>query len=221
MKVLVDGCWTSAIVRRKHSDGTFKVAFRDGSTEAHVSISRLAITPAMVALNNNKTPGKSIHNFRNDAFDIASQGTGLDSNEEDSQAGSLADFDCNILEDNVAKSSLTEENLGLSDLDELLDTFKRDVSPSMDPAASTEPLSKLYIVVFDGSPLGLTVCPSSDGGAKVARLISGGRAETKGVCVGDILVAINQTPINSCEEALDSIPRHPYPLSMCFKKPSC
>lgn len=36
--------WKSATLRRKHRDGSFKVTFRDGSVEAHVSLQRLAMT---------------------------------------------------------------------------------------------------------------------------------------------------------------------------------
>eukprot|EP00598_Pedospumella_elongata_P003571 CAMPEP_0184983596 /NCGR_PEP_ID=MMETSP1098-20130426/12731_1 /TAXON_ID=89044 /ORGANISM="Spumella elongata, Strain CCAP 955/1" /LENGTH=908 /DNA_ID=CAMNT_0027507431 /DNA_START=215 /DNA_END=2941 /DNA_ORIENTATION=- len=44
IKVFRNEKWKSAILRRVHRDGSFKVTFRDGSTESHVALQRLAMT---------------------------------------------------------------------------------------------------------------------------------------------------------------------------------
>jgi hypothetical protein len=44
LKVLRNERWRSASMRRMHRDGSFKVAYRDGSTESRVSIDRIAMT---------------------------------------------------------------------------------------------------------------------------------------------------------------------------------
>jgi hypothetical protein len=44
LKVLRNERWRSASMRRMHRDGSFKVAYRDGSTESRVSIERIAMT---------------------------------------------------------------------------------------------------------------------------------------------------------------------------------
>lgn len=43
MKVLREGRWRSAVIRRRHKDGTFKVTYRDTTSETHVPITRMAI----------------------------------------------------------------------------------------------------------------------------------------------------------------------------------
>ena len=44
VKVLRDDTWRSAVLRRMHRDGSFKVTFRDGSTEERIPVDRIAVT---------------------------------------------------------------------------------------------------------------------------------------------------------------------------------
>eukprot|EP01036_Dinobryon_divergens_P022130 gene22130-30366_t len=49
VKVIRDGRWRSCVIRRTHKDGTFKVCFRDGTTESRVPISRMALSKSALS----------------------------------------------------------------------------------------------------------------------------------------------------------------------------
>ncbi len=51
------GQWTSAIISRRHKDGTCKVLYKDDSTESHVPISRMAVTASSAVLTSEATAG--------------------------------------------------------------------------------------------------------------------------------------------------------------------
>eukprot|EP01038_Epipyxis_sp_PR26KG_P007903 gene7903-10728_t len=65
IKVLRKNKWKTAVVRRAHQDGTFKVLFRDGTTESHVPITRMAITNSIIEANKEKKNNKNNDNINN------------------------------------------------------------------------------------------------------------------------------------------------------------
>jgi hypothetical protein len=64
VKVYKKGSWRSAVVKRIHKEGTFKVIFADGTSESHVTVDRIGISeddssPEMHSVNGDgKSPKK-------------------------------------------------------------------------------------------------------------------------------------------------------------------
>jgi hypothetical protein len=63
--------WRSAVIRRVHKDGSLKVIFRDGSSESHVPIERVAISKSKLQESNAIAVATSNEANANAAFDEA------------------------------------------------------------------------------------------------------------------------------------------------------
>lgn len=78
--------------------------------------------------------------------------------------------------------------------------------------------TSLEFTFWEG-PIGMTLVKDESCRAVVARLVSNGPAEKKGVCVGDIIDSIGGQSFLSYEELMDLILLLPRPVQIQFLRP--
>jgi hypothetical protein len=189
LKVLRNDRWRSASMRRMHRDGSFKVVFRDGSSEARVSIDRIALTVDTVrALSDWHTCTADTENKTEERLEAAFRAASMDSTGyPDSEPLSSPDTSSYALLSNQVHSFRTEDLRstesfvveGGEDLNKWIESeaveceVERDRLSSVDSVWSTDGIgSSLYSpqekeegydiieAVYDQAPLGLRISSS-------------------------------------------------------------
>lgn len=175
VKVLRDGKWKSCIIRRQHRDGTFKVCFRDGSTESHVPTARMALSKAVFsfasaaaaaqaskevleeeahAIAHSSSQSEELSGLRQDYHSLL---------EEDAGAGGQQDFKTTdfVVDSNVDMEMWMENDEG-DRFDEMDEGFAGLSlrSKSYDPMRGKQPNAKSSLKSMSYDPQ----CSSSSGG---------------------------------------------------------
>lgn len=213
------------MIKRRHKDNTFKVIFKDGSEESHVSISRLAIVsgastrqqtvPSPSTREDLHANGKAkMESALTESFNT-SKGGEVSSNSSDFVVEAEENLDAWIEKDFQYDFSMTQ----LSEKDSFF-VPKDNTAPSI-PGKDREVNginSGDLIVDFVAPPLGLTLSTNSHNEAEVIRLRPDGTAVKEGVQIGDVVIFINGTQIHGYEEAMQVIGAAIYPLSISFRR---
>lgn len=227
IKVTRKGKLRSAVVIREHSDGTYKVSFRDGSIESHVVLERIKLSEellnekhkqfhALTVANNN-----IIYDFQNKASipETPIPACAADNDEEFVvKTSDSIDLDDWINDDSAIEAvniSATSNNYEYSVISAATPVGSDYVS--LDESHKvTNDLD--YRVIFTAPPLGMTIAKNFSGNAEVTKVISNGQADKLDVILGDLLIAIGNDNIHGYEEAMSILPEASYPLALVFRK---
>jgi hypothetical protein len=238
--------WRTAIIKRIHKDGTFKVIYRDGTAEAHVPASRIAI------------PASRLHGKFNLYTPQATTTQRYDSNESDQspterlisqKRKDLTEIQFEEVQnalDNISMEKFNQELINSHEAyiigsNEILESWGTDHDQKEDPFLFTEKsndsndsivsnhidlispqkmsnLAKLYEVTFPKAPLGITLSANTFGEPEISRIRAGGHAEKLDLCVGDIFTFVDKNPVKSYEEAMNCIAKAAFPLTIAVKR---
>jgi hypothetical protein len=218
------GKWKTAMIKRRHKDNTFKVIFKDGSEESHVSISRLAIVSG-ASTRQQTVPSPSTREDLH-ANGMAKMESALTESSNTSKGGEVSNSSNFVVEAEENLDAWIEKDFqydfSMTQLSEKDSFFvpKDNTAPSI-PGKDREVKginSGDLIVDFVAPPLGLTLSTNSHNEAEVIRLRSDGTAVKEGVQIGDVVVFINGTQIHGHEEAMQVIGAAIYPLSISFRR---
>ena len=239
MKVLnAKGKWKTAMIKRLHKDGSFKIIYKDGTEESYVDKTRI-MTPAQQAAaeaaaaaaaksttaansnnNNNKVDETQTYNELLDS--ILDEGN-FDEQEVTTDFKVQDDVDFDSWMDRDFQEDLQEVHINPED-----SYFSGQGSEQyLDLDGSGGRIMKGhynadlvgdFIVRFQDAPLGLTLSGNTRSEPEVIRIREGGNAEREGVQIGDILVQIDEQPVHDYEEAMRIITTMQYPVSINFKR---
>lgn len=214
------------MIKRRHKDNTFKVIFKDGSEERHVSISRLAVVsvtstqqqtvlPSSTREDPNVNSNVMMESALSESFNYAPKGGDTVLNTSDFVVEAEESLDAWIEKDFQYDLSMVQ----LSEKDSFF--IPKEHAASGVPVKDREVKSINsgdLVVDFVASPLGLTLSTNAQNEAEVIRLRENGTAENEGVHIGDVVISINGTPIHGYEEAMQVIGSATYPLSISFRR---
>jgi hypothetical protein len=103
--------------------------------------------------------------------------------------------------------------------------LKKSPIEPMEQLISSEPeenqkSSSVFNVSFPVGQMGMTLTKHSSGFAYVTRVVDGGIASIRGVCVDDLVIGLAGKKVNSYEEVMELIPFLPRPLKISFSRNS-
>jgi C-terminal processing protease CtpA/Prc len=229
VKVNRKGKFRSAIIIRQHSDGaSYKVTFRDGSTESHVTVDRITlpegsdaknqveieVIPPIInnAISNNNHINYAIEDTEGKCEDFVV--TNSDS----------VDLDDWINNDSAISNSLTIDKTGGAVTGKPINSEYVDLdyidnsSNNNSHAGSVLNNGTDYTVVFAVPKLGLTLSKNLAGNGEVTKITTLGQAEKLGVVLGDLLLGINGNNVRGYDDAMSILPNCDYPLSITFRR---
>jgi C-terminal processing protease CtpA/Prc len=93
------------------------------------------------------------------------------------------------------------------------------ISEEQSPTAHSPSEHLIFEFTFWEGPIGLTLMKDEDSRAVVARLVTNGPAQQKGVCIGDRIESIAGQSFLSYEELMDLILLLPRPVQINFLRP--
>ncbi len=229
VKVSRKGKFRSAIIIRQHSDGvSYKVTFRDGSTESHVTLDRITLPEGSTAKNQievevvppvtSSIPSSS-HNYNNNTNYVVEDTEGKCEDFVVTNSDSV-DLDDWINSDSVISNSLTLSTssgsvTGKPVVSEYIDL---DDDNSMAQPSNATSNGSDYTVVFAVPKLGLTLSKNLAGNGEVTKITTLGQAEKLGVVFGDLLLGINGNNVRGYDDAMSILPNCDYPLSLTFRR---
>jgi C-terminal processing protease CtpA/Prc len=239
VKVLnAKGKWKTAMIKRLHKDGSFKIIYKDGTEESYVDKTRI-MTPAQQAAaeaaaaaaaksttaansnnNNNKVDETQTYNELLDS--ILDEGN-FDEQEVTTDFKVQDDVDFDSWMDRDFQEDLQEVHINPED--SYFSSQGSEQSLDLDGSGGrimkghyNADLVGDFIVRFQDAPLGLTLSGNTRSEPEVIRIREGGNAEREGVQIGDILVQIDEQPVHDYEEAMRIITTMQYPVSINFKR---
>lgn len=173
--------YRTAVVKRKHRDDTYKVVFRDGSSESHVSLDRIAITRDVLERQQSHASMSSMQSafaavtFQGSAAAATTTTHAQEENDEEQPAADPSEFVVRPDED-------IEQWIEADDVPQppgvaaaavvTRPTVAAEPSPT---AAEPRVLGKDFRVVFQAGPMGFTLTKDGSGRAVVTKVNNCGR----------------------------------------------
>jgi hypothetical protein len=225
-----DNRWKNAVIHRVHKDGTFKVIYSNGTKESHVQISRIASNAVVLG----PAPAGSVSHLMNQTphtnkYHEALSSITFEHFEAATDNGKDFEFKVDANEDLDAwiEKDLASE---LKSIDvQYEDSYFRKKTVQGPPIRAHPSTSfarteietatyKEFSVTFEQAPLGLTLSANKYKEPAVIRIKLEGNAQMAGIAIGDVLLQIDQYPVNEYDEAMRILPGCIYPLTLRFRR---
>lgn len=214
------------MIRRPHKDGSFKIMYRDGSTESHVEPQRIALSIQSLQQMGIQTESKEsspsiskpVKESLSQSLPIASKSMDEEFNMDEFKVTAYEDLDAWI-ENDLSFDNLQTSNPNSSQPSIANGTKLNNEYVSLEEAEPPVKISEIAITFIE-PPLGLTLSANSRGEPEVTKIKPEGRAEKGGLMIGDTLFQIDTFPVAEYEEAMNILPNSIYPLILHFKRPS-
>jgi hypothetical protein len=231
IKVLRRKKYRSATIVKEHSDGTYKIKYRDGSFETHVPIERMAISLSQSSLNESGVASPpALHRFASDSsstslntmieksFERAFHES-VDTYETLKKNYSEEDHPPPIFEDDdefiVRHTDSLDDWIESDDIGDIPANSDGYFSPKQ---KISQPENKDFRVVFAAPPLGLTLTQAINGMAQVTKIAPAGQASMLGVEVDDVLIGIENSWIRGFDEAMSTLSKTKFPMTLVFRR---
>lgn len=218
--------WRLALITRRHKDNTYKVTYRDASTESRVEYARIAVPKDLKVNDCLPTANKQEEQQQQEQPE---QQRPVVIHDSKFRIERTADFVVNTTENleawiesdepDVAPSPI-KVNSDYTPLDQDSSALNTSLSDSVDgtSAQAVAAAGADYKVTFAQGPMGMTLTKGYGGRAEVTRLLPNSAAAAFGVSLGDVVIGLNGHWMQGYDEVMAVIGKKGFPLDVVFRR---